>query len=46
MSNIRKKNIINKKNGIIWNQDLKLWFINKCKIRKEEICNIIYLGKK
>ena len=27
-----------------WHVDLKLWFINKSKVREEEICNIIYLG--
>jgi hypothetical protein len=39
-----EKDYYKERYGIVWNQDLKLWFINKCKIRHEKICDKIYLG--
>ena len=39
-----EKEYYKEKYGIIWNKDLKLWFVNKCKIRHEKVCNKIFLG--
>jgi hypothetical protein len=27
-----------------WHVDLKLWFVNKSRLRHEEVCNKIFLG--
>jgi hypothetical protein len=39
-----EKEAYKKRYGIVWNHNLKLWFINKCKIRHETICNKLYIG--
>jgi len=40
----REKEYYKARYDIRWHMDLKLWFVNKSRLRHEEICNKIYLG--